>query len=75
MSKKPNIIIRWRWAFTVGAILEVLNTVQHYAKHDVSGWPVASVFVIPLLAFGAVGICILAVASWWGYFYWQRRAL
>ena len=75
MNKKPNIIIRWRWAFTVGAILEILNTADHLIKHTVSGWPIPSIFVIPLLAFGAAGMIFLAVVSWWGYLDLRGRGL
>ena len=75
MNKKPNIIIRWRWAFTVAAILEVLNTADHLIKHDVSGWPVPNILVIPLLALGAAAMVLLTAASWWGYLNLQRHGL
>jgi len=73
MNQKPNIVIRWRWLFTVAAILEILNTAEHFAKHDISAWPIASYSVIPMLAFGAAGMSVLAIAAWWGYFWLQRQ--
>ncbi len=75
MNKKPNIIIRWRWAFTVAAILEILNTADHFVKQNISGLPMPSILFILLLAFGAAGMIFLAVVSWWGYLNLQRRGL
>ncbi len=73
MNKKPNILIRWRWATTVGAALEIYSTAYHYVKHDVSGWPVPGAFVLPLLTVGAVSICALAIMTWVAYFYGRAR--
>lgn len=37
MNKKRNVLIRWRWAITAGAVAQVLGAIQHYRLHDVTG--------------------------------------
>jgi len=74
MSKKRHVLIRWRRAVTVGAVAQVLATVQHYRLHDITGWPVPSAFVLPLLTFGALSNCALAVMTWVACFYGRSAA-
>lgn len=64
MDKKPNILIRWRWLITAGAVGDIFATVHHYRMHDVMGWPVPSALVLPLLTVGGVGIYALTVMVW-----------
>jgi len=74
MNKKRHILIRWRWAVVAGAMMQVLSAIQHYRVHDVTGWPVPAVLVLPLLTFGALGNCALAVMVWVTYFYGRSAA-